>query len=118
MFQGALEKKMKAAGAIAISSFVFALIHFNPWGGIQIFIIAIFLGLVAWRTNSIIPTIIMHAMNNLLVILFNNVNPEYLTWYGDEKHIQPYMMLTGLLLTAIGLAGVYSSSPSIEKNAA
>ncbi len=115
MFQGALEKRMNAGGAIAISSFVFALIHFNPWGGIQIFILAVFLGLVAWRTNSIIPTVIMHGMNNFIVILFNNINPENLTWYGDEKHIQSYVIFIGLLLTGIGLTGILNSNRSDEK---
>jgi membrane protease YdiL (CAAX protease family) len=112
MFQGALEKKMNAAAAIAISSFVFALIHFNPWGGVQIFILAIFLGLVAWETNSIIPTIIMHGLNNLLVIVFNNVDPASLTWYGDEKHIESYVIIIGSLLTAIGLAGIFGARAS------
>ncbi|NUM79994.1 CPBP family intramembrane metalloprotease [bacterium] len=107
MFQGALEKKYSAAAAIIISSLVFSMIHLNPWGGIQIFVIALFLGIVAWRTNSIVPTIIMHGMNNGLVILFNNLEPETVAWYGDKTQIESNVMIIGLLLAFVGLLGIF-----------
>lgn len=110
MFQGALEKKYSAAAAIIISSLVFSMIHLNPWGGIQIFVIALFLGIVAWRTNSIVPTIIMHGMNNGLVILFNNLEPETVAWYGDKTQIESNVMIIGLLLAFVGLLGIFISS--------
>lgn len=110
MFQGAFEKRMHAVWAVVISSLVFAFIHINPWGGIQIFIIAVFLGAIAWRTGSIIPTIIMHAMNNFLVIVFNNIEPDNLLWYGDEKHIEPVMIVLGCFLTLIGMIGLWNAS--------
>lgn len=110
MFQGALENKINAAWAVVVSSLVFSFIHINPWGGVQIFVIAIFLGVIAWRTGSIIPTIIIHAMNNFLVILFNNLDPETLTWYGDEQHIEPGMIGIGILFSVIGMAGLWKAS--------
>ena len=112
MFQGAFEQRMSAVWAIAISSLVFSLIHINPWGGVQIFIIAVFLGIIAWRTGSIIPTIIIHAMNNLLVIIFNNIGPEKISWYGDEKHIEPWTIGVGVLFSLIGLFGLWNTSKS------
>lgn len=115
MFQGALEKKFSAVWAIVISSFVFSLIHINPWGGIQIFVIAIFLGLIAWKTGSIIPTIILHAVNNFLVILFNNMNPESLLWYGDDRHIEPGMIGVGVIFSVLGLAGLWITPHSDPK---
>ncbi|MBL7995153.1 CPBP family intramembrane metalloprotease [bacterium] len=110
MFQGALEIKMNAVWAVVISSLVFSFIHINPWGGVQIFIIAVFLGVIVWRTGSIIPSMIMHAMNNFLVIVFNNLDPETLAWYGDEKHIEPAAIGFGILLSIIGSAGLWNSS--------
>jgi membrane protease YdiL (CAAX protease family) len=110
MFQGALEKRMHAVYAIVISSLVFSFIHINPWGGIQIFVIAVFLGLIAWRTGSIVPTIIMHGMNNFIVIVFNNLEPETLSWYGDEQHIEPAMIAVGILFLVIGIIGLWKSA--------
>lgn len=110
MFQGALEKRMHSVYAIVISSLVFSFIHINPWGGIQIFVIAVFLGLIAWRTGSIVPTIIMHGMNNFIVIVFNNLEPETLLWYGDEQHIEPVMIVVGILFLVIGIIGLWKSA--------
>jgi membrane protease YdiL (CAAX protease family) len=111
VFQGSLEKRLSAAYAIVISSLVFSFIHINPWGGIQIFVIAIFLGLIAWRADSIYPTIIMHALNNFIVILFNNLKPETLAWYGDENHIDPLVIGVGVVLMIGGLAGLFRGTP-------
>ena len=106
MFQGALEKNMSPAFAIAISSFVFSLIHINPWGGIQIFVLAVFLGTLVWKTGSIWPTMIMHGTNNGLVIIFNNTDPAKLTWYGDTSHIETPIIFAGIILTLVGLLGI------------
>ncbi len=110
MFQGALEKRLSAVYAIVISSLVFSFIHINPWGGIQIFVIAVFLGWIAWRTGSIYPTILLHALNNFIVILFNNLDPQSLAWYGDEQHVEPGVMVAGVLLLLLGLYGLWKSS--------
>lgn len=118
MFQGALEKKYSAMTAIIISSLVFSMIHLNPWGGIQIFVIALFLGIVAWRTNSIIPTIIMHGMNNGSVILFNNLEPETIAWYGDTTHMETTVVIVGLLLALVGLVGIFLFTKKPEQSIA
>lgn len=118
MFQGALEKRMNAVYAVVISSLVFSFIHINPWGGIQIFVIAVFLGLIAWRTGSIVPTIIMHGMNNFIVIVFNNLEPETLLWYGDEQHIEPAMIIVGILFSVIGIIGLWKSARNGSEKAA
>lgn len=115
MFQGALEKRMHAAYAVVVSSLVFSFIHINPWGGIQIFVIAVFLGLIAWRTGSIVPTIIMHALNNFIVIVFNNLEPETLSWYGDEHHIEPVMIGAGILFSMIGIIGLWKSVNNVPE---
>ncbi len=104
IFQRALENRMRAAWAILISSAVFALIHINPWGGIQIFIIALALGVIAWKTNSIVPTIIIHGLNNFIVILFNNMDESSLLWYGTKTEVHAHISAIGLLLFIAGLA--------------
>ncbi len=110
MFQQALEGRFSAAGAISISSLVFALIHLNPWGGVQILFIALVLGWVAWRTNSIVPTILLHGTNNLLVIVTHNLGQERMTWYGNESRIEAWVLAFGILLAAAGGAGLARKS--------
>lgn len=114
-FQHALENRLKPAWAILISSIVFSMIHFNPWGGIQIFIVAIALGFIAFYTNSIVPTIIIHGLNNLIFILLVNIGKEHLSWYGTETSVHGPIVAAGFVLAIAGMAlliiGRRSSNP-------
>jgi membrane protease YdiL (CAAX protease family) len=52
--------------SIIWSSVLFALIHLNPWQAIGAFLIGLFIGWVYYRTQSIIPCILIHFTNNLI----------------------------------------------------
>lgn len=110
MFQQALEQRTKAAAAVAISSVVFAMIHFNPWGGIQILFIALVLGVVAWRSDSVLPTILIHAVNNGLVILMNNLPEDRLRWYGTEHSLEPGVLIVGSVLLIGGWMALWKAT--------
>ena len=49
--QVALEKKGDANMAVILSSVAWTVIHFNPYWAIQIFIMGVIIGFLAWRTN-------------------------------------------------------------------
>lgn len=57
---------MSPGKAIVWSSFLFALIHLNPWQGVFAFLIGLFLGWMYWKTRSIWPCIFIHFVNNTL----------------------------------------------------
>ena len=60
-----LEKHWKdITKAVLVTSLFFALIHFNPYWTIQIYILGIFLGYLSWKTKSVIPSILLHGLNN------------------------------------------------------
>lgn len=107
VFQQALENRMRAVFAIALSSLVFSMIHFNPWGGIQILVIAVVLGAVAWRTRSVIPTVIIHALNNGIVLVANNVDESGTMWYGTRTAIEPPVMVMGAIFFIVGAIGLW-----------
>jgi membrane protease YdiL (CAAX protease family) len=75
--QKALENNNGAIFAIFVSSLLFSIVHGNVLWGIQIFLIGILLGWVAWKSNSIFPGMIIHGTNNGIAIIFMNlsVNP-------------------------------------------
>jgi membrane protease YdiL (CAAX protease family) len=56
--------------AILISAIFFGAIHLNPWQGIPAFFSGLFLGWVYYKTQSIIPTMIIHATINITGALF------------------------------------------------
>jgi membrane protease YdiL (CAAX protease family) len=93
-FQVTLEKKGDATRAVLLSAITWTIIHLNPYWAIQIFITGIIIGFLAWRTDSIIPSIIVHAVNNLLALLFLNFNlEEVLSWYLWGGHVAPFVLV-------------------------
>jgi membrane protease YdiL (CAAX protease family) len=45
--------------SVLLSAMVFALIHFNPWWIVQIYLMGLFMGYMAWRTDSIWPSFLL-----------------------------------------------------------
>jgi membrane protease YdiL (CAAX protease family) len=54
--------------AVIASSLVWALLHGNFVQGIPVFFMGIFLGMLALKSGSILPTFIIHAANNALAL--------------------------------------------------
>ena len=58
--------------AIIFSALIFSIIHFNICGFLPIFFIGLYLGMLVYITNSIIPAMLLHFLNNFLVIISVN----------------------------------------------
>ncbi|MBU1651553.1 CPBP family intramembrane metalloprotease, partial [bacterium] len=87
LFRGFMQLSMEAFSgvtkAVLFCSALFALAHFNPWWLVQILILGIVLGFISWRTNSIFPCMLVHAVNNGIAILINNLSSEHsISWYS------------------------------------
>ncbi len=75
--QKSFELKWKPAASIIVSSLVFALYHFSPYGLIPLFALSLFLGYAAYKTNSVLVPVFIHFANNLfMVILYFIVGDE------------------------------------------
>lgn len=61
-------KRYSPAKAILLSSFLFGLIHLNPWQYVVAFGLGLMLGWIYWTTRSLMPCIFLHYVNNALVI--------------------------------------------------
>lgn len=62
-------KKCKPVGAIIFSSILFGIIHLNVTQYFYGFFLGLYLGYLVYKTNSIYPAILVHILNNLLVIV-------------------------------------------------
>jgi uncharacterized protein len=60
-----LLKNYQPYRAIGFSAFLFALIHGNLAQGIGALMIGLLIGWIYWKTESIIPGILIHLLNNL-----------------------------------------------------
>lgn len=102
--QVALEKKGDVTRAVLLSAISWTLVHMNIYWSIQIFLMGVVMGYFAWRTDSIIPAVILHAMNNLLAVLFLNLHLEkYYAWYLYGHHVSPIILVAsaGLLVWSV-----------------
>jgi uncharacterized protein len=69
--QGRLLERWPPWAAILVTSALFALMHFEPHAVVFAFPIGVWLGVVAWRTGSVWPTILCHALINGLWNIWN-----------------------------------------------
>ncbi|HIO40049.1 MAG TPA: CPBP family intramembrane metalloprotease [Candidatus Marinimicrobia bacterium] len=103
LFRGFLQKILEESWkditkAVLITSIFFAFIHMNPYWIIQIYLMGILLGYLAWRTGSIIPSFILHGLNNTFALFLNNATPSIEHIYSWNGHVTPL-----LLAIAVGL---------------
>tara|TARA_B100000586_G_scaffold127685_1_gene92286 strand:- start:115 stop:768 length:654 start_codon:yes stop_codon:yes gene_type:complete len=108
LFRGFLQKYLEVAWgditkAILLSSLFFAAIHFNPYWLIQIYLLGVLLGYIAWQTQSVVSSIIFHVIINASSLIFTFLGEpaeSALIWRG---HINPIILLLGTYLFWIGL---------------
>jgi len=101
LLQGAVEERVNGAAAVLVAAVVFGLFHLNPWWFIQIVLLGSLFGLVVWRSDSIFPGAVMHAVNNLVSILFINLPENSLRWYAEGDQVRPAILFGAAALTAI-----------------
>lgn len=69
-------KNYNPAKSIVISALLFALIHGNIAQGIGAFVMGIVVGVLYWRTQSLLLCIGLHFVNNFTAALFIVLDPE------------------------------------------
>ena len=107
LFRGYLQKVLEESWeditkAILVTSLFFALVHLNPYWIVQIYLMGLVLGYLAWRTNSIIPGIILHGLNNGFAVALNNVEDVFNRYYNWYEHVNPLWVFIAIVLIIIG----------------
>jgi sodium transport system permease protein len=65
---GGLRRRFRPWMAIVLSSLLFALHHFNVFQFLPTFLMGVVLGLLAWRSGSVLPGMVFHGLHNGLLI--------------------------------------------------
>ncbi|MFC1619263.1 lysostaphin resistance A-like protein [Candidatus Neomarinimicrobiota bacterium] len=111
-FQGQLERGYRdPTKAILFSSLLFTIMHFNPWWSLQIYLLGMVLGYLAWRTGSIWPSFVIHALNNALALWFANAPEESFAWYAPNGHVFPLWLLAAGILVYMGFKSLLVQIP-------
>jgi membrane protease YdiL (CAAX protease family) len=109
LFRGFLQKSLEIKGdvtrAVLLTSITWALIHQNPYWAIQIFIVGIIIGFVAWRADSIYPSMTVHALYNFIGVIFVNMDEQngLVQWYTWKDHVNPLLVIVALAVLIYAL---------------
>ncbi len=111
LFRGFLQKFLEdhwqdITKAVLVTGMFFALIHLNPYWIIQIYFLGVILGYLAWRTGSIISSVILHGMNNGIALLF--VNWENIDLYYSG-HVSPILLVFAAIFVYFGFKWLHKS---------
>ena len=105
-----LEKYWKdITKAVLVTSLLFAFIHMNSYWFIQIYLLGIFLGYLSWKCGSIIPSLILHSINNAAAILLSFTEIDVEGFYLWKGHLSPIIILVALYLFFYGFRGINNS---------
>ena len=111
VFRGFLQKFLEQhwkdiTRAVLVSSLLFAMIHFNPFWTIQIYLLGVILGFLSWKTNSIIPSIILHSMNNGIAFILTIFEDSDLSIYLYNENVSPVFICLAAYFIYKGLKGI------------
>lgn len=104
VIQQGFERRYAPALAIGLVSLFFALFHLNPLQSLGVLPTSLFWSWVAYRTQSVIPTVIAHACQNGLTVL--SLGAVSLWEHGNRASLTPSPTWTpaiGGLLIWVGL---------------
>lgn len=106
--QVTLEKYQDVTKAVIYSSIFWAIIHGILFWAIQIFLMGVILGYLAWRTKSIIPSAICHAINNLMALIFVNTGEAtegsvFYSLYEWKGHVSPLVIIPAIIILVKGI---------------
>ena len=85
--------KMKPGWAIVVSALFFAFIHLNPWQALNAFIIGVVMGVVYYRTGSLLLTMLIHFVNNGFAVIASQFFPsmDEMDFWIDMMPLQVYI---------------------------
>lgn len=78
LFRGVIQppavEKFGAFRGILLSAAIFGLIHFIPMQVINAFVVGIIIGYLFYKTRSLVPVILLHALNNGVSLLIGDTS--------------------------------------------
>jgi len=98
--KGLINKGVKPWKAILFSSLIFGLVHGNPWQLVGAVLLGCVLGLVYYKTKSLLLPMLLHAFNNLCSSLLITYTKN--ESFADAFKISEWMILTiGIMLFSL-----------------
>jgi len=109
---GSLRGKLPAWGAIAATAAVFGLFHASMGGLIAVerivssTLLGLVLGWICWRSGSVFPGMILHALSNSLMLSLMYLGPQLQSWgwdVEDQRYLPLPLVAATTVIAAIAL---------------
>ncbi len=122
IFRGAIERRLLETKwnpwfAIVITAILFAIAHGNFEQGLTAIIMGCFMGWIYYRTRSIMPCFLVHAVNNttavVVALILSQTMPETMVDTSSDKIGVPLTL--GLPLIVVSLILIYVAARYIGK---
>ena len=122
MLLRALSREWKAWSAILTTAILFGVFHILSNSAISLdrflptMLIGILLGYIAWKSNSIWPSFILHALHNGTVAFLGYYQPQLsqLSWFPQEaEKIPPAWGLIACVIATIGILLIVRSKRKV-----
>lgn len=103
--------------SVAVTSLLFALIHFNVYGFVSILLAGILLAMIYYLTGSIWCSMLAHMINNGLQVILLYVFRDNATWkaIADGGSLPAYVPLIGGLVMAGGFYMLWKSRTPLSE---
>lgn len=93
--KGLINKGVEPWKAILYASIIFGIVHGNPWQFISAVMLGCVLGLVYYKTKSLLIPILLHGFNNLTLSL--------LVLFGKNESFAKFLNVSEWLILAAGI---------------
>ncbi len=113
------KRTRKPATAIAVSSFIFAVLHFyNPYGLLSIFLAAVLLGYIYYLTGSLWMSMLAHLINNGLQIalIYMGNSSSALKTFIEQDRLPVWIPVAGAVLMGFSLYLLWKNRTPLPDN--
>ncbi len=108
-------RRLGAWPAVLLSALLFGLAHASIYRLLPTFILGVLLGVLRWRSGSVVPGMVMHAVNNGLIGTLAQ-RPELAAWFGLQgaggvMPWGPVLTATAVMMGALGVLSLVPPTP-------
>lgn len=113
--QGALQPSYGQVKSILVSTVCFTVLHFQPWDNLHYFLMGLISAIVYDKTKSVFPCFLIHAVHNLVVLLFINAESRTMQGYNFHGHVSPLWMFMAVLMLYAGIRYILNLQKTEKK---
>lgn len=113
-FLGALEKSMKVLYAIILSGLLFGAFHLQPSNFVPLAMLGILFAYVTYVSDSLIPAMVAHLINNGGQVIYGAKNREFLEQEMTTEFDMSILLIIGSILVTGALVYMLSKMKTKE----